>query len=101
MRKTVDMLLASVSPCPMKTWMPLTLCVALAACSARAAAPRPDAGSATDAASDAPVEPADGCEPSDAALDGRMSECTPGATFYRRGEVSTCGPDARSASMTP
>ena len=50
MRKTVDMLLASVSPCPMKTWMPLTLCVALAACSARAAAPRPDAGSATDAA---------------------------------------------------
>lgn len=76
----------------MRTWIPLTLCAALAACT-RAAAPLPDAGNAPpDTGFDATV---------DASADARVGECTPGTTLCRDDQVATCGPDARITSRTP
>jgi hypothetical protein len=102
MRKTVDTSPSDSKHRLMKSWFILPLCAALAACSARDEAPRPDAGSPTDAGFDATVDAAlDAGAPPDADTDASVRECTPGTTLCRGGEVATCGPDARIASMTP
>lgn len=78
----------------------LVFILATLGCSARAT---PPVAPSRDAGSDG-ARPADGgpeADGGDANVDARTPECAPGTTFCRSGEVATCGPDGRVASMTP